>query len=65
MKILLKFNKELSKWTIFIDKKVLLDFSLNKNIYNNYSIFLKSYNILLKILRQFGVLKALKNKKQY
>ena len=65
MKILIKYNIKLSKWIIFIGNKVLFNISINKNILNNYSIFLNNYNTLLKILRQFGLKKPLKNKKEY
>lgn len=65
MRIIIKYNLKLSKWIIFINDKVLFDIFINRNIVNNYSIFFKSYNALLKVLRQFGLKKPLKNKKEY
>lgn len=65
MKIIVKYNKKTTKWTIFIDNKVLFNSTIIIKKKNNYSIFLYNYLIILKILRQFGLKKPIKNCKQY
>lgn len=65
MKILIKYNKKLSKWIVFLNNNVLFDMLILKINKKNYSIFFKNYFILLKILRQFGIKKSLKNMKEY
>lgn len=65
MKIIIKYNIKLSKWIIFLNTKVLFSLKLNNDYSNKNSIFLSNYLILLKILRQFGLKKPVKNLKQY
>lgn len=65
MRIILKYNHKLAKWTIFLNTKVLFSMFLLNNDNKNYSIFTYNYLILLKILRQFGLKKSIKNYKKY
>ncbi len=66
MKIIIKYNIKLAKWTIFLNNKALFSlFILKNNKINNYSIFFYNYLLLLKILRQFGLKKVIKNYNKY
>ena len=66
MKILIKFNKKGYNWTVYIDNYLFLTYSLkNKLFFNNYSKVFYNYFMLLKILRQFGLLKPVKNLKKF
>ena len=66
MKILIKFNKKGYNWTVYLDNYLFLTYSLkNKLFSNNHSKIFYNYFILLKILRQFGLLKSVKNLKEF
>ncbi len=65
MKIVIKFNKKLSKWMVLLDNNLIFSyFYINRNN-KSYGLIFKSYLYLLKILRQFGLKKSIKNFKQY
>lgn len=68
MKILIKLNKKGYNWLVYIDNYLFLTFSLKSKIIlkkKNYSKIFFNYFLLLKILRQFGLLKPLKNIKNF
>jgi len=67
MKVVISFNKKLLQWTILFDKIVIFSFlfSLSNTNEKNYSFIFKNYLKVLKLLRQFGLKKPLKNTKQY
>lgn len=66
MKIAIKFNKKGYNWTVYIDNYLFLTYSLKKKLFsNNHSNIFNNYFMLLKILRQFGLIKPLKNIKKF
>jgi hypothetical protein len=65
MKFYIRFNKKINSWLIYINKNIFLTF-LNKRInYNKYSNNINNYYYLLRILRQIGLIKKIKNNKNY
>jgi len=66
--LLIKYNKKSYNWSIYINKYLFFTFFIkNKNKINikNFSRLSFKYLILLKILRAFGLIKSLKNFKDY
>jgi len=63
MKIRIQFNKK--SYIVKINNKLLFIYYLRKNFKNNYSLYNYNYNILLKILRIFGLIKPIYNNKDY
>jgi hypothetical protein len=65
MKFYIRFNKKINSWLIYINKNIFLTL-LNKRInYNKYSNNINNYYYLLRILRQIGLIKKIKNNKNY
>jgi hypothetical protein len=65
MKVEIKYNKIKKIYIVKLNKELLFNYYLKKNIKNNYSFTNYNYNILLKILRIFGLMKPIYNKKDY
>jgi hypothetical protein len=65
MKITIKFNYKLSKWFVFVNQTLFFSYTLSKIKRKYYSSIFKCYFILLRILRQFGLILPLKNIKDY
>jgi hypothetical protein len=68
MKIKINYNKIKFIFYIKINKKLLINFQLinKKKIKKiNSSILNYNYNLFLKILRNYGLIKSLKNNKDY
>lgn len=65
MKIKIEYNKLKKIYIVKLNKKILFNYYLRINKKNNYSLFNYNYNILLKILRIFGLIKPLYNYKDY
>lgn len=65
MKIIIKFNKRLSIWKVLLNNNIIFTYFYKNKNNINYSFIFKGYLYLLKILRQFGLKKPLKNIKQF
>jgi len=65
MKINIIYNKLKKVYIVKLDNRLLFNYYLKKNKKNNYSILNYNYFILLKILRIFGLMKPIYNKKDY
>ena len=68
VKIFINYNKKSYNWVVYINRYLFLTFLIkNKsNIINKKcSILYCNYLLLLKILRQFGLVKAIKNLSNY
>jgi hypothetical protein len=61
------YNKKKDFWMVYINKYLFLIIYINKNKYIDakFSKLFFKYLFLLKILRQFGLIKSLKNLKNY
>lgn len=67
-KLLIKYNKKPYNWTIYINNYLFLCFFINMKNKINIKSFSKisfRYLVLLKILRTFGLVKSLKNFKEF
>jgi hypothetical protein len=67
IKLLVQYNKHAYNWTIYLDKKLFHTVYIKKNLTTKqfFSKLSKKYLILLIILRNFGLVKPLKNFKDY
>jgi hypothetical protein len=65
MKIKIQYNKYKKIYMVKLNNKLLFNYFLKNNIKNNYSYLNYNYNILLKILRIFGLIKPIYNNKDY
>jgi hypothetical protein len=65
MKIKIEYNKMKEIFIVKIDNNLFLNYYLKENKKKNYSKKNYNYNILLKILRIFGLIKPIYNKKDY
>jgi hypothetical protein len=65
MKVIIKYNKIKKVFIVKINNNLLLNYYLKINRKNNYSMINYNYNLLLKILRIFGLIKPIYNKKDY
>jgi hypothetical protein len=69
MKILIKYNKKKYKYTIILNEKVFINFLIKKFIktkkLENISLVIYNYILLIKLLRNFGLIKSLNNKIDY
>jgi hypothetical protein len=65
MKIRIQYNKNKRIYIVKINNKLLFNYYLKKNKKNNFSYMNYNYNILLKILRIFGLTKSIYNYKDY
>jgi hypothetical protein len=65
MKIKIEYNKLKKIYIVKLNKKILFNYYFKLNKKNNYSLLNYNYNILLKILRIFGLIKPLYNYKDY
>jgi len=69
MKILIKYNKKKYKYIVRLNNKIFINF-LNKKFIKtknlkNISLIIYNYILLIKLLRNFGLIKSLNNKKDY
>jgi len=69
MKILIKYNKRKYKYTIKLNNKIFINFLIKKlikiNKLENISLIIYNYILLIKLLRNFGLIKSLNNSKDY
>jgi hypothetical protein len=65
MKIFILFNIKRDGWLIYINQNIFLTILNKKKYIFNVSKNLNNYNYILKILRQFGLIKLIKNNKNY
>lgn len=69
MKILIKYNKKKYTYIIKINNKVFINFLLKKFIktkkLKNISLIIYNYILLIKLLRNFGLIKTLNNKRDF
>lgn len=65
MKIKIQYNKIKKMFIVKLNNKVLFNYYLKKLKKNNYSFINYNYNILLKILRIFGLIKPIYNLNDY
>jgi len=65
MKIKIQYNINKKIYIVKLNNKVLFNYYLKKITKNNYSFITYNYNILLKILRIFGLIKPIYNLKDY
>jgi hypothetical protein len=66
MKVKLQYNKIKKIFIVKLNNKILFNYYLRKiSNKNNYSFINYNYNILLKILRIFGLIKPIYNFNDY
>lgn len=69
MKILIKYNKKKYIYIIKLNNKVFINFLVKKFIktkkLENISLIIYNYILLIKLLRNFGLIKSLNNKKDF
>jgi hypothetical protein len=65
MKIKIEYKKMKEIFIVKLDNKLFLNYYLKEKRNQNYSKKNYNYNILLKILRIFGLIKPIYNKKDY
>jgi len=69
MKILIKYNKKKYKYTVKLNNKIFINFLIKKfikdNKLQNISLIIYNYILLIKLLRNFGLIKSLSNSKDY
>lgn len=65
MRLSIKYNTKSSMWIVYINKIMFFNLKVTRKICKFLSKFLHSYFILLKILRQYGLKKAIKNIKNF
>jgi hypothetical protein len=65
MKIFILFNIKRDGWLIYINQNIFLTILNKKKYIFKVSKNLNNYNYILKILRQFGLIKLIKNNKNY
>jgi len=69
MKILIKYNNKKYKYAIKLNKKIFINFFIKKfikiNKLENISLIIYNYILLIKLLRNFGLVKSLNNTKDY
>ena len=71
LKLIIKYNKKKNIWLTFINKYLFITLKVGNNIgyINNvnikYSKIFIKYFLLLKILRQYGLIRSIKNLKKY
>jgi len=70
LKLVIKYNKKKNIWLTFLDKYLFITLKVGNIGYINniniiYSKIFIKYFILLKILRQYGLIRSIKNLKKY
>ena len=69
MKILIKYNKKKYKYTVKLNNIIFINFFMKKfikdNKLQNISLIIYNYILLIKLLRNFGLIKSLSNSKDY
>jgi len=65
MKIKIQYNKNKKIYIIKLNNKLLFNYYLKKIKKNNYSLLNYNYNLILKILRIFGLIKPIYNYRDY
>lgn len=61
MEIKIKYNKNLKSYIVTLSKNVLFTIKMNKNKKTNISNNINFYLYILKLLRQFGLIKIKNN----
>ena len=65
LKINIKYIKNKKIFLVFISNCLIYTYKLKKVSYKNLGIIITNYLLLLRILRQFGLIKTLLNKLEY
>jgi len=65
LKINIKYIKNKKIFLVFISNFLIYTYKLKKISYKNLGIIITNYLLLLRILRQFGLIKTLLNKSEY
>jgi len=63
--IIINYNKKNKLYAIKLNNKLLFNFIIKKKLNNNISILSYNYYLILKILRNLGLINPIYNKKNY